>query len=319
MQELKLKSKLIKAYDYREVDVSRFALPLSTDPKRYERDLFNFRKLFATKEEAEDVMSQDIVTLSCSSENPKFTKKSLTVRVGLGLYSKEFETKIVGMKKGETKSVTVGDDAVEVSVEKIVREIVPELTDELAAKSGIEGIKTVEDAKTYCRFKQYDEEVEDPADDAFAYLAQETLKKSDFELDEEELETARKMMVRSMDGHRLFSGKRFAEVTDEEFSAAFGFSKADMIKNMEQTGESTVKTALMGQALTTLYDKDYEAYLKKRAVAKEVSVDEIRKEEPEIEYIITAYSEFCMDEFEKYAIRKMKEVGECKHLSAQSS
>lgn len=319
MHELKLKSKIINAYDYCSVDISKFAIPLEPDLKRYERDLLNFCKVFAEKEEVSNVAEQDIVTLSCSSDNPKFQKKHLTVRIGLGLYSKELEAKIIGMTMGETKSLTVGNDLVNVCIEKIVREIIPELTDELAVKSGIPDIQTAEDARTYCRYKQYDELLEEPADEAFAYLAQYVLNRSEFELDEEELTEANAIMLRGMNDHRLFQGKTFDEVTEEEFYEAFGFSKQTMLDNMKKTGEGTLKTAVLGQRLVTLYDKDYEEYLEKRATAMQRPMEEIRRENTEKEFIISTYSEFCMDTLEKYVFKKLKEVGEWKHRFAQNS
>lgn len=319
MHELKLKSKLINAYDYRNVDISKFAIPLEPDHKRYERDLLNFCKAFAKKEEVSNAAEQDIVTLSCSSDNPKFQKQHLAVRIGLGLYSKELEEKIIGMTMGETKSFTVGTDLVNVCIEKIVREIIPELTDELAAKSGIPDIQTAEDARTYCRYKQYDELLEDPADEAFAYLAQHVLDHSEFELDEKELAEANAIMLRSMNDHRLFKGKTYDEVTEEEFYEAFGFSKQTMLDNMKKTGESTLKTAVLGQKLVTLYDKDYEEYLEKRVTAVQRPIEEMRRENTEKEFLISRYSEFCMDTLEKYAFKKLKEVGEWKRRFAQNS
>lgn len=275
MSELKLNSKLIHGCDYHEVDISEFAIPLKADPSRSERDIRNFLKALAKKEEVSEVAMQDMVTLSCSSDNPKFQKDHLTVRIGLGLYSKELETKLIGMTLGEEKTLTVGGDAVRVSVERIVREIIPELTDELAKQSGLPDIRTAEDVRTYCRFKQYDELLEDPADEAFSYLAGYVVKNSAFDLDEKELAMAQDFMLRSMNGHRLLDGKPLSEVTDEEITQAFGISKQDMIDNMNRTGAYTLKAAVLGQNLKVFDSEDYEAYLNKRAIALQRSVEDI--------------------------------------------
>ena len=319
MHELKLNSRVKNVCDYRSIDISQFAVPLEPDQKRYERDLMNFCRVFAEKKEGSSVEKQDMVTMSCSSDNKKFQKEHLTVRVGLGLYSKELEEKITGMTKGETKTVMVGEDQVHVCIEKIVREIIPELTDELAVRSGIPGVESAEDARTYCRYKQYDEILEEPADEAFAYLAQRVLEGSQFELEEDELAEAEAMMIRSMDGHRLLQGKSFDEVSEDEFSEAFGFSKQTMADQLKQTGESTLKTAVLGQGMLSLREKDYEAYLEKRAAAVQRPVEEIRRENSRIEFLISTYSEFYMDTLEKYVFQKLKEVGEWKHRSGQNS
>lgn len=319
MPELKLKSKLISIYDYRRVDLSEFAIPLETDQKRYERDLKNFLKTFAKKEEAPDVAADDMVTLSCSSDNPKFRKEHLTLRVGLGLYSKELEAKLIGMALGEQKTVTVGSDSVAVSIEKVIREIVPELSDELAAKSGIPDVQTSEDVRTYCRYKQYDRLLEDPADEAFTYISKTVMENSSFELDEDELAAAKAMALSSMGNHSMPGGKTFEEISEEEFASGFGCSKQEWLEIMTQTGISTLKAALVGQTLATLHDEDYEAYISKLSVARQRTAEDVRKDHFVRNYLIETYCDICLDTFEKYALKKLKEAGEWKHRSSRSS
>lgn len=319
MSELKLKSKLNSSCDYRSVDLSEFAIPLEADMERYERDLKNFLKTFAKKEEASNVAADDMVTLSCSSENPKFQKEHLILRIGLGLYSKELEAKLIGMTCGEEKSLTVGQDSVTVSVEKVVREIIPELSDELAAQSGIPDVQTAEDVRTYCRYKQYDRLLEDPADEAFAYLSGKVVEDAVFDLNEDELATAKAAVLRSMDHHSMFGGRAFDEIPEEEFASQLGCSKQEWLEIMTQTGESTLKAAVMGQSLTVLQDEDYEAYIAKLSVALQRPAEEVRKDHPVTNYLIETYCDICMDTFEKYALKKLKEVGEWKHCSSQSS
>lgn len=319
MSELKLKSKLISTCDYHSIDLGEFAIPLEANQERYERDLKNFLKTFGKKEEASDIAADDMVTLSCSSENPKFQKEHLTLRIGLGLYSKELEAKIIGMTCGEQKTLTVGADTVTVCIEKVVREIIPELSDELAAKSGIPNVQTADDARTYCRYKQYDKLLEDPADEAFAYLSRNVMENSVFDLDEDELEQSRAAALQAMNDHSMLGGKSFDEVSEEEFAAQFGFPKQEMHDIMLQTGESTLRAAVIGQTITTLQDEDYEAYIAKLSIALQHPAEDVRKDHPVTDYLIETYCDICMDTFEKYALKKLKEVGEWKYHLNQSS
>lgn len=290
MSNLILKSKLIKICDYREVDLSRFAVPLTPDIARYERDLNNFLRRYAKKEEACDVAADDMVMLSCSSDNKKFQREHIALRVGLGLFSREFEQKLIGMRMGETKEITVSADAVTVTAEKILREVLPELTDELAAAIGIDGIKTAEDIRTYCRFKQYDDALEETADDACAHLANRVINASEFDLDQDELETTKQFIAGIMN---------FGAAQNEEFPVS-----------VDKMSESALKSAVCGQSIKTLTDEDYEEYLRKKSVALNCSIEAAREKYGMTQYIIDEYNSVFMDTLEAYVYRRLKELGE---------
>ena len=101
---LYLKSKLLKAADPWKVDVSQFCIPLTVNEALYEKDLLNFRRRFATTEDVGEVAAQDMVTLTCDSENKRFCKEHITIRIGMGLFSKELEAAL------EANGVTVLED-----------------------------------------------------------------------------------------------------------------------------------------------------------------------------------------------------------------
>ena len=303
MEQLKLKSKPVNILDYHSIDISQYAIPLKADKERYERDFKNFCKRFAAKEDAADIAPEDMVTISCSSENPKFQKEHITIRVGLGLYSKELEEKLVCMPVGETKTFTVGQDFVTVTVEKSMREIIPELTDEMVSNSGISDIKTVEDAHTYCRYKQYDDALEEPADEAGAYLAGKTLEDSTFELDDGELEAASKIVSEAVNVEAL------SKMLNEDAESS-GTPKQDVSAMVEQMARHTLIAAVYAQSMTVLTEEDYEAYLNKLAVANQKPVEEIRKNHPLVEYLINTYNEYFLDTMEAYVFYKLKEIGE---------
>lgn len=303
MEQLKLKSKPVNILDYHSIDISQYAIPLKADKERYERDFKNFCKRFAAKGDAADIAPEDMVTISCSSENPKFQKEHITIRVGLGLYSKELEEKLVCMPVGETKTFTVGQDFVTVTVEKSMREIIPKLTDEMVSNSGISDIKTVEDACAYCRYKQYDDALEEPADEAGAYLAGKTLEDSTFELDDGELEAASKIVSEAVNVEAL------SKMLNEDAESS-GTPKQDVSAMVEQMARHTLIAAVYAQSMTVLTEEDYEAYLNKLAVANQKPVEEIRKNHPLVEYLINTYNEYFLDTMEAYVFYKLKEIGE---------
>lgn len=305
MSLIKLKSKVKNIYDYCNIDISGFAIPLKADMAQCERDVKSFLKAFATKEEASEIAAQDMVTLSCSSENPKFNKRHITVRVGLCLYSKEFEDKIIGMSVGETKTITVGADNVTVEPERVVREILPKLTDEIAERSGISHLRTAEDVRTYCRYKQYDKLLEEAADDACAYFSRELINNSDFDLDESELAESVKILSEIM---------KFDSMEDMECDADTAGTEDDtkrqFLASMDQMGTGMLKTAVLGQGIKELTESDYEEYLNKRVCATERPIEDIRMENTTVSYLINTYNELFTDMVEEYVLWKLKESGE---------
>lgn len=304
MEQLKLKSKAVNSCDYHSIDISSYAIPLRADQARYERDFKNFCRRFAAKEEAAEIKAQDMATISCSSENPKFQKEHITVRIGLNMYSRELEEKLIGMPVGETRTLFVGSDSVIVTVEKSVREVIPELTDELAASSGISYIKTVEDIYIYCRYKQYDDVLEEPADDASVYVSRQTMEHSAFDLDSKEIETAVQVASKIMNPDSL---AKMADDVNMKEEAFFGTDIASFIEDM---GKHMLMCAVLAQNMQVLTEEDYEAYLDKLAVATQRPKEDIRAEHPLVEFLLTTYNDIFTDTIEEYVFRRLKELGE---------
>lgn len=197
--------------------------------------------------------------------------------------------------------MTVGSDSVTVTAEKSIREIIPQLTDELALGSGIPDIKTVEDVYTHCRYKQYDDALEEAADEACAYLAKEVIDRSTYNLDKDELEISMKITSDIMN----------LEVLAESFESEGSENAEQEISAMLETiGESSLMSAVLAQNMTVLTEEDYEAYLNKLAVAQERSVEEIRETHPLTEYLINTYNGYFLDTIEAYVFYKLKELGE---------
>lgn len=304
MEQLKLKSKAVNTCDYHSIDISSYAIPLRADQARYERDFKNFCKRFATKEEAAEIKAQDMATISCSSENPKFQKEHITVRIGLNMYSKELEEKLIGMTVGETRAFPVGSDSVTVTVEKSIREVIPELTDELAASSGISYIKTAEDAYMYCRYKQYDDVLEESADNASVHISRQVMEHSSFDLDSGEVETAVQFASQIMNPDSL---AKIADDADMEESEVFG---KDIPSFIEDMGRHMLMSAVLAQNMQILTEEDYEAYLDKLAVAMQRPKEDIRTEHPLVEYLLTTYNDIFTNTVEEYVFRRLKELGE---------
>lgn len=308
-----LKSKLLRAADPWKVDVSRFRIPLTVNQALYEKDLLNFLRRFATVEETAEIAAQDMVTLTCDSENPRFCKEHITIRIGMGLFSKELETQLVGWKKGQIGTVTVKEQPVCVTVESIRRENLPEVDEALAQRCGIPGIQTAQDIHNYCKGKQFEKELEGPADEAYAHVSREVLDGSEFALDQEELRFAQEKMVQELYKNPMFADGGFESMPVETFREIFGCEKEELVENMRVSGALVLKSALLGQAMLEQAGKlctmtDYEAY-----VGRHIGVDgkteaQVRQEKPLVGYIMDMYADHFMNAMEELSLRRLQEA-----------
>ena len=98
----------------------------------------------------------DTAVLMTESDIPKFNKPSVTVTLGRGFYNRDLEAAVIGLKAGETASVTVGDQPVKATVLALKRKQVPDPTDEMVKALGQKDLKgnpinTVEEYEAYIR------------------------------------------------------------------------------------------------------------------------------------------------------------------------
>lgn len=304
-----MKSKLLRAGDPMQADVSQFQIPLAVDEALYERDLLNFLRRFAVTEEAPEIGEQDMATLTCRSRLPRFNKEHVTVRVGQKLFSKELESQILGWRAGQSGTVTVKGMPVEVAVERVQRESLPQVDDALAARCGLPGIRTAADIYAYCRGKQFDDQLEGPLDEAFPELSRQVMDASEFQLDPEELAFAADMMVRQF---REGAGRDMDSLSDEDFRERFFVSKEEMLDNIRRSSAFILQAALLGLARREeqgrpVTEDDYAAWLRRYTENTGRTEEEARREHPVLEYLLDQIGGDYLDELEAVTLFRLKE------------
>lgn len=307
--QLYLKSRLLREGDPMQADIAQFKIPLTVDQTLYERDLLNFRRRFAVMEDAAEVRAQDMVTLSCRSELPRFRKEHIIVRVGQGLFSKELESQLLGWESGRSGEVTVKGQPVIVTVEGIRREVLPEVDDALAERCGIPGIRTAADIHTCCRGKQFDDALEGPLDDAYPELLRQVVAASAFEFDPEELAFSQELMVRQFRGS---AGRDMDSLSDEDFKERFFVSKEEMLTNLRASAAYTLQAALLGLSMREregrpVSEDDYAAWLHRYFDVDGKGEEEVRREHPVLEYLLEQVGGDFMDAMEALTLRRLKE------------
>ena len=108
-----------------------------------ELELQNLQLQARTVESALQVQIGDLVTLTLCSENKKWNRSSLQLKVGANLFNRDLEQTLPGKQAGETYSVALYESSVQITVNSIQRTVIPELTDALICSLEIPGVSTL--------------------------------------------------------------------------------------------------------------------------------------------------------------------------------
>lgn len=276
------KSKVISFFDFRNIDLSQIIPKFEANSQQLEYDIIHLRKKNSVMSEADCVSENDFVLLSCRSENKKFNKNGITVKVGRGLFSKELEKSVIGMKVGETKTVNVKDSVVTVCAEKISRQIIPELTDENVKSWGIDGVCSAEKLKEYLINRQREAYACDIAESMAGEIQRMANENSVFELDEDEISEVKSEGYALLSEMLKNSGIDLDNSSDEEMKEQTGMTLSQHKSYISAVFVDSFKSSLIAcelirQSGTVFTDEDYEKALKEQAEFNETTEEEAKE------------------------------------------
>lgn len=240
------KSKAMTVYDFHEIDPGQYAAPFSMDEEELQAALDRLRSRHAAMTEAERVEPEDFVTLDSRSALPKFEKTNLNVRVGRGLFSKELEQGLLGMKPGEPRDIAIPEGTAAVTVRSIRRRVLPPLTDETVASWGMDGVSTVEALIASVKVEACDRYVEDMAEAVALEVSSEAVDRSSFVLDPEELETVCAEGQEMAEDMLRSAGLDPETATDEAVRAVSGRTKQEHYDFLRELSVQGLKSAAIG-------------------------------------------------------------------------
>lgn len=310
--EAPFRSRLITAYDYRLADLSDFCVPFAPDEEALAESLLSVRKKYAELAPVSVIANGDFATISCASEKAKFQKEAVDVCVGKHLYSKGLEEQLPGLSVGETAMVETEGVQVRVTVRKILRSVLPELTDAFVAKT-FSTVHTVEELKGFYIDEQRENHLRQQAAWAAAALSDQVIAKSEFALDEAERLAMRKDGEDMIREHCALNGIDLAAVTDAQAIELFGFqSAAAYIEWFADICEKDIPAALLGYELLakegkTFTGEQYEAELMKNAEEAGMPAAELRRKFTYAAYVRQSCAEYFSNLLENYAYRYIKE------------
>lgn len=296
-----LKSRALDIYDYHRVDISQFLTGFVPDEGQLEKDMTRWLRRYGKTVSVERVEAGDTVTLGCQSSLPRYNRASVTVPVGKGLFDKELEKQLLGMAKGEHRTLATGETKVEVEILSISRVLLPERADESIAALGVEGVQSVNDLRLLCLKKQVEGfllEDENP-DMASAYIWQAVADHSRFERDPEE--------CRLVD---IQAEKRLKIVKEQYADDLDGITLETFQKvYLSQLDLATVGQEMLRQENALLTEADYEAQLKKMADAyPDRSREQLMEQETPFTFAASYYADTLAQRIDSYVGQCFKEA-----------
>lgn len=266
-----LKSKLISEFDFRQADVSEVDFTYEMDSKFIEKEMLRIKKKNKVSYEAEEVNKGDIVLCSLKSDNPKYNRE-ISLNTGLGLFKKEIENALIGMRKSESKTVSVDGENVSIEILNIERsELSDRLTDEMVRKEEIEGVATVKELEDYLH-KLYQEKVDSAINNKAYYLVEAVLKQvvpqSKYEIYEEDIQYLCDLEIQKASALAKNEGLILEKMTEEDFNGRIPVKSYEEFLNMvHNMGKNQIYVLVMGlkKAKEDGYEpskEEYEEFLK---------------------------------------------------------
>ena len=181
-----MKSKVLRAKDYREVDVKPLLTPFAPDEAALEAELRRLVNPYIRWEAGETVSAGDQVVCRLVSDCPRFQKEKVRFVAGSGMFHKELENLSVGMSVDGTREIVLPEGRVALTLMGVMNRVVPEPGDEMVEKLGLDGVHTVEEYRAYLLEQQKTAAFREDSCEAVKYLLREVISGSEFVLDRED-------------------------------------------------------------------------------------------------------------------------------------
>ena len=144
-----MKSRVLRAKDYREVDVKPLLKPFAPDEAALEAELRRLTNPYIRWEDGTTVSPGDQVVCRLASDCPRFQREKVRFVAGSGMFHKELEDMSTGMEVGETREAVLPEGKVSLTLTGVMNRVVPEASDEMVEKLGLEGVHTVAAYRAY--------------------------------------------------------------------------------------------------------------------------------------------------------------------------
>jgi len=142
-----MKSRVLTTIDPAGVDISEFIKPIPVDEDKLNAEIKHLLNPFIRWEKADTLLEGGMAVCRLASETAKFNKEKIKFVAGSGMFNRDIESAVIGMRVGESKTIELADSEVEIALLEATNRIVPELTDDVAGILGIDGVSSMEELR----------------------------------------------------------------------------------------------------------------------------------------------------------------------------
>lgn len=212
-----MKSRALFIYDYRQIDVSGFARKFTADEEAIQREITNVQNKASCWELGEEVFPGDVVLCTLHSSEERFQKEKIRIAVGSGLFQKEVEQELIGMKRGGQKEITAAGALIELVVLEVEHRVISPFDDNAVKALGIAGVHTVEEYRQYLIKGQKEKLLEEISYPAIEFVKKEMVSHCEILIKEEDWQQAVDMELSKLRVLSAQEGLTLEHMTAEEF------------------------------------------------------------------------------------------------------
>lgn len=245
-----MKSCVLDAYPYQDVDISQYQKTFVVDEKKIEKSMSRLLNKHVTWASGGSVAAGDVVCCSLASGLPKFQHDELNLTVGSNLFDKEFEAALLGKKEGDAFSFERDGQDVGVKIFSVKNKQIPALCDEFVRELSLEHVDTVEEYRAYLKRQQLEEVFREDSYEVLRYVQRTVLEKSRILLSKEDWQKYVEMRLNALRGLAGFDGFELEKMTAKEFDGRIPVkSYEELVASIQYDAWDTCRLSLLGRGL----------------------------------------------------------------------
>ena len=310
-----MRSYVLSRKDPKQVDLSASLSPVLVDAQKVETELRRVALPYVRWETTAEAADGDLAICRMDSELPRFQRSKLKLMLGSGMFLREIEEAVVGMKPGEEKTVTLPEGPVRLTLLEVSRQTVPEPDDGMVRALRLEGIDTVEGYRAHLREKLWMEAAKELSREPLEQLICAVLDGSEFVLYPEDW---RFIVQQRLDRSRVLfrqEGIDMEQAAPEDFVGRIPVKSYHELVAMEQDDAwRTLCLCLLGMHWAKgdgfrPTEADYAEELRSYCKTWRSTEEEARAVTPWESFVVGAYIRHAVDLLERVVLEQlMKEA-----------
>ncbi len=297
-------SRILSLKDYKEVALTIPAFVL--DEARLEEEMQRLANPYIQWEEGNTAVAGDIVICDMASENTRFSKKQVKFVVGSGMFQREVEALVEGMKVGEQRETVTEGGSIAVTLRAVKTRYVPPLKDSMVEHLGLEGIYTLRDYRDYLLGVQKKKALDVIRYDLLHTIENAVLRESEFVLYKEDWQL---LVQQELDRCRAMSrreGMVLEEMTPEQFQGRIPVkSYAELVIMTQNNCWDSLRRYLLGCYYAqeddfSVGESDYEEYIRMYCTQWHEEEKAAREIQPYEIFRFNAYCSHAYDVWSRY-------------------